>query len=79
MVRTKIICTLGPASSNETAIRNMTLAGMDVVRLNFSYGDLDSHARRINLVRRVNKKYRRHVRVLQDLEGPRIRVGRFKG
>ena len=79
MVRTKIICTLGPASSNETAIRNMTLAGMDVVRLNFSHGDLDSHARRINLMRRVNKKYRRHVRVLQDLEGPRIRVGRFKG
>ena len=79
MVRTKIICTLGPVSSNETVIRKMTLAGMDVVRLNFSHGDLDSHEKRIKLVRRVNKKYRRHVMVLQDLEGPRIRVGRFKG
>ncbi|MFC1508111.1 pyruvate kinase [Candidatus Omnitrophota bacterium] len=78
MVRTKIICTLGPASSNETILRKMTLAGMDLVRLNFSHGDHSSHLERIKLVRRVNKKYRRHVRILQDLEGPRIRVGKFK-
>ncbi len=78
MVKTKIICTLGPVSSSETYLRKMMLRGMDVVRLNFSYGDLASHLERIKAVRRVNKKYRRHVRILQDLEGPRIRVGKFK-
>ena len=79
MVRTKIICTLGPASSNEAVLRNMMLAGMDFVRLNFSHGTYAGHLSRINLVRKINKKYRRHVRVLQDLEGPRIRIGRLKG
>lgn len=79
MVRTKIICTLGPASSNETVVRNMMLQGMDVARLNFSHGNYTSHFSRIKLIEKVNKKYRRHVRILQDLEGPRIRVGRLKG
>ncbi|MDP6685869.1 MAG: pyruvate kinase, partial [Candidatus Omnitrophota bacterium] len=79
MVKTKIICTLGPASSSETVVRQMMLKGMDLVRLNFSHGNLQGHLSRINLVRRVNKKYRRHVRILQDLEGPRIRVGTLKG
>lgn len=78
MVKTKIICTLGPSSSNETVIREMMLGGMDVARLNFSHGNSQSHLACIDLVRKVNKKYRRHVRVLQDLEGPRIRVGRLK-
>jgi len=57
----------------------MTMAGMDVVRLNFSHGTLDQHLSRIKLIRKVNKKYRRRVRILQDLEGPRIRIGRLKG
>ena len=78
MVRTKIICTVGPSSSNETILRKMTLAGMDVVRLNFSHGSAMSHLSCVQLVRRVNKKYRRRVRILQDLEGPRIRIGRLK-
>jgi pyruvate kinase len=56
----------------------MTLAGMDVMRLNFSHGSTMSHLSRVDLVRRVNKKYRRHVRILQDLEGPRIRIGNLK-
>ncbi len=79
MVRTKIICTLGPASSNETVVRNMMLQGMDVVRFNFSHGNHAAHLSRINLVRKVNEKYRRHVRILQDLEGPRMRIGRLRG
>ncbi|MFC1623954.1 pyruvate kinase [Candidatus Omnitrophota bacterium] len=79
MVKTKIICTLGPSSSNETVIRKMTLQGMDVVRLNFSHGRLNGHSSCIKLLRKVNKKYRRHVKILQDLEGPRIRIGRLKG
>jgi pyruvate kinase len=79
MPRTKIIATLGPASSNYTVLRKMFTAGLDVVRLNFSHGSHKRHLDCIDLVRRLNKKYRRHIRIMQDLEGFRIRVGRFKG
>lgn len=79
MYKTKIICTIGPASDSVTTLRNMMLAGMDVIRLNFSHGTHTEHKRRINLIRQLNKKYRRRIRILQDLEGYRIRVGRFFG
>lgn len=78
MVKTKIICTLGPASSEETIIRKMMLFGMDVVRLNFSHSSHKEVKDRIALVRKINKKYRRHVRILGDLEGNRIRIGRLE-
>lgn len=78
MTRTKIICTLGPASSSETIIRKMAFAGMDVVRLNFSHGSWELHKERIDIVRKINKKYRRHIKILQDLEGFRIRIGRLR-
>lgn len=77
--RTKIICTLGPASSTGTVLRNMMRAGMDVVRLNFSHGTHPEHLERIRLVRQLNKKYRRHIRILGDLEGYRMRIGKLKG
>jgi len=57
----------------------MMRAGMDVVRLNFSHGSLKEHLDRIRLVRALNQKYRRHLKILGDLEGYRIRVGRLKG
>ena len=79
MPRTKIIATLGPTSSNYTVLRKMFAAGLDVVRLNSSHGSHKQHLDSIKLVRRINKKYRRHIRIMQDLEGFRIRVGRFKG
>lgn len=79
MVKTKIIATLGPASSSYTVIRKMVMAGLDVVRLNFSHGSHKEHLGRLELVRRANKKYRRHIRIMQDLEGYRVRIGRFKG
>jgi len=79
MPRTKIIATLGPASSSYTFLRKMFTAGLDVVRLNFSHGSYKQHLDSIELVRRLNRKYRRHIRIMQDLEGLRIRVGRFKG
>jgi len=77
--RTKIIATLGPATSNYTVLRKMFAAGLDVVRLNFSHGSHKQHLDSIRLVRRINKKYRRHIRIMQDLEGFRIRIRRFKG
>lgn len=78
MVKTKIICTIGPASDKVTVLRNMIIAGMDVARLNFSHGSHTQHSQRINLIRQLNRKYRRHMKILQDLEGFRIRVGKFK-
>jgi len=78
MVKTKIICTIGPASDNVTVLRNMMLAGMDVARLNFSHRSHASHKYCIDLIRELNKKYNRRVEILQDLEGYRLRVGRFK-
>lgn len=78
MPRTKIICTLGPVSESRAVIRSMMLAGMDVARLNFSHGSWDDHLRRIDIVRALNRKYRRHIRILQDLEGNRIRVGKLR-
>jgi pyruvate kinase len=79
MPRTKIIATLGPASSNDTVLRKMYAAGLDVVRLNSSHGTHPQHLALIELIRRLNKKYRRRIRIMQDLEGFRIRIGRFKG
>ncbi|NLE64619.1 MAG: pyruvate kinase, partial [Elusimicrobia bacterium] len=79
MPKTRIVCTLGPASSTETVLRKMMLAGMDVVRINFSHGNLEKHKEQIEIVRRLNKKYRRRIRILGDLEGHRIRIGRLKG
>ncbi|MBL7072648.1 MAG: pyruvate kinase [Candidatus Omnitrophica bacterium] len=75
MVKTKIICTLGPASSSETVLRKMMLAGMDVGRLNFSHGAPRELLNRIRLVRKLNSKYRRRVKLLGDLQGHRIRMG----
>jgi len=77
--KTKIIATLGPASSNYTILRKMFTAGLDVVRLNFSHGIHKHHFECIELVLQINKKYKRHIRIMQDLEGFRIRIGRFKG
>ncbi|MHC4643219.1 MAG: pyruvate kinase [Planctomycetota bacterium] len=78
MVKTKIVCTLGPSSGNSTVLRKMMLAGMDLARLNFSHGSHQGHKHKIDLVRKLNKKYRRRIKILQDLEGYRIRIGSFK-
>jgi pyruvate kinase len=79
MLKTKIICTIGPVSRNETILRKMMLCGMDVGRLNFSHGSHPEHLKCIEIIRRLNKKFRRHIRILQDLEGYRIRIGELKG
>ncbi|MBM3249423.1 MAG: pyruvate kinase [Candidatus Omnitrophica bacterium] len=76
--KTKIICTIGPVSGNETVLRKMMLCGMDVARLNFSHGSHPEHLKRIEMIRKLNRKYRRRIRILQDLEGYRIRIGELK-
>lgn len=73
--KTKIIATLGPASNSPAELRRMFKAGLDIARLNFSHGNLSQHLRRIELIRRLNKKMGRRIRIMQDLEGYRIRVG----
>ncbi len=78
MVKAKIIATLGPASSSFSILRRMILGGLDVVRLNFSHGTHRQHQERINLIRQLNKKYRRSIKILGDLEGYRIRIGKLK-
>jgi pyruvate kinase len=75
MPRTKIVCTLGPASESEDVLREMIRAGMDVARLNFSHGDHPAHARRLALVRRLAQEEGKEVAVIQDLQGPRLRAG----
>ncbi len=78
MVKTKIIATIGPASNNEKTLRKMIISGMDIVRLNFSHGTYREHEETIIKVRNLNKKMKRAVKIMQDLEGFRIRVGRLK-
>ena len=73
MVKTKIICTLGPSSSGETALRKMMRAGMDVARLNFSHGKPQELLHKLCLIRLLNAKYRRRVKILGDLQGHRVR------
>jgi pyruvate kinase len=75
MPRTKIVCTLGPASEEEDTIRGMIEAGMSVARINFSHGTHADHARRIRLVRRLADEHGCYVAVLADLQGPKLRVG----
>ncbi|MFH1790386.1 MAG: pyruvate kinase [Candidatus Omnitrophota bacterium] len=77
MLKTKIVATLGPASNCYTVLRKMVMAGLDVARFNFSHGEHEEQLARMNLIRQINRKYRRRILILQDLEGFRIRVGRF--
>ncbi len=73
--RTKIVCTLGPATASEETIEALMRAGMDVARINFSHGTHDEHAATISRVRAVAARLDRPVAILQDLQGPKIRTG----
>ena len=76
--KTKIVATLGPVSSSEEMIARMIVAGVDVVRLNFSHGSAQDHINRAELVRSIAIKLGRPVGVLCDLQGPKIRIGKFE-
>ena len=73
--RTKIVCTLGPATSNEAAVRGLIAAGMNVARLNFSHGTHEQHAATIAMLRKLSAEAKQPLALLGDLQGPRIRVG----
>ena len=75
--RAKIVATLGPASSTPDVIRNLFQAGVDVFRMNFSHGDFESHAARFKRVRDVEREFDRPIGILADLQGPKLRVGKF--
>jgi pyruvate kinase len=75
MRRTKIVATIGPASRNLETLTRMVAAGVDVVRLNFSHGNRDEHAENADVVRKAASAAGRQVAILQDLPGPKIRIG----
>ncbi|MFN4330128.1 MAG: pyruvate kinase [Limnobacter sp.] len=75
--QTKIVATLGPASSSPEVLEKMILAGMNVVRVNFSHGSADEHIGRVNTVRDIAAKLGKDVAVMADLQGPKIRIGLF--
>ena len=76
--RTKIVATLGPASSDKDVIKKLIEAGANVLRLNFSHGSHDDHLERINTIRAISEENDYHVAMLQDLQGPKIRIGLMK-
>lgn len=78
MRKTKIVCTLGPASSEDDIMRQMLLAGLDVARVNFSHGDHESHGEMIDRFRRVRDDLGEAAAVMLDTKGPEIRTGNFK-
>src|SRR3990167_4625736 len=75
---TKIIATLGPATDSPESMEAIIIAGVNLVRLNFSHGEHAEHKRRIDLVRDTAKKLGRVIGVLADLQGPKIRIAKFK-
>jgi pyruvate kinase len=77
--RTKIVCTLGPASSTREALRSLVDAGLDVARINFSHSTHEQHAATIALIRDVGNQTGRPIAILGDLQGPRIRIGELPG
>src|SRR5439155_22372743 len=77
MRRTKIVCTIGPASSSTAELDRLVGAGLDVARLNFSHGTHDEHAEVIRRIREGEPRCGRPVAILQDLQGPTIRLGTF--
>ena len=78
MRRTKIICTMGPATDNEDVLRDLMLNGMDVARLNFSHGSHEEALERINRIKKVRDELNIPVAILLDTKGPEVRIKDFK-
>lgn len=78
MRRTKIICTMGPACTNEEMLKAMCLAGMNVARLNFSHGDHETHKKTIDLIKKVRSDLKLPIAIMLDTKGPEYRIGTFE-
>ena len=78
MRKTKIVCTIGPASSDEKTFTAMCQAGLNVARLNFSHGTHEEHAERIAMIKRVREKLKMPIAILLDTKGPEYRIKTFK-
>ena len=76
--RTKIIATIGPASSDYNILKEMISKGVDVIRLNFSHGSHKDHIKTIKNVRKISDEFKTPITILQDLQGPKIRIGELK-
>ncbi len=77
--KTKIVCTIGPASASRKMLQKLILAGMNVARLNFSHGSYEEHKKVVLAIRSLSERLRKPVAILQDLQGPKIRTGKFEG
>ena len=75
---TKIVCTIGPASRNYKMIKDLIKKGMNVARLNFSHGTHEEHQQAIENIRKASLKTGKVVAILQDLGGPKIRIGKIR-
>lgn len=78
MPETKIIATIGPSSEKESILRKMFIAGVDIIRFNFSHGNYETFSKNIKAIKELNKKMRRAIKILADLKGNRIRVRNIK-
>lgn len=78
MRKTKIVCTIGPATDSEEMLRKLCLAGMNVARLNFSHGTHDEHLRRIEMIRKVRTELNLPIAIMLDTKGPEYRIGTFE-
>lgn len=76
--KTKILATVGPACNDEKTLTELVMSGVDVFRLNFSHGNHEGHAEVISLIRKINEDYKLNIGILQDLQGPKIRVGEME-
>ena len=75
--KTKIVCTIGPASESVTVLEQMIRAGMNVARLNFSHGDFDGHKKVIDNIRTAAEALEKRVAIMADLPGPKMRIGQL--
>ena len=79
MKKTKIVCTIGPASQDKEMLKKLVKAGMNVMRCNFSHGNYEEHAMKMDTLREVNKELGTDVAIMLDTKGPEIRTGAFEG
>ena len=79
IAKTKIVCTIGPASESKEMLTKLVKAGMSVMRLNFSHGSHEEHLGKIEKIREINKELRTNTAILLDTKGPEIRTGDFVG